>query len=195
MTELKITKSQKTALTRISNRVSKMLDGYDPDFKISDDEEFVFCSNNLLYLKGQAADLAEMKQYLSDPLKEAVKRVSELFKAPEKACAEVEKHLKQKLSEYILARREDSQKALESAITDEGADPAKMQAAMSIAAPDVEGISIRESKRVVIRDESLIPEEYYVIDKKKVEKAAKAGVEIPGVLLVDSVTIAASKKS
>ena len=66
---------------------------------------------------------------------------------------------------------------------------------MSIGAPEVEGISIRESKRVVIRDESLIPEEYYVIDKKKVEKAAKAGVEIPGVLLVDSVTIAASKKS
>ena len=194
MSELRITKQQKTTLTKISNRVTKMLDGFDPDFKITDNDDFVFFSNNLLYLKGQAADLAEMKDYLAAPLKEAARRVSELFKPSEKACAEVEKHIKEKLSEFILVRRAEQQTALDSAISEAPHSPAKMQAAMSIAAPEVEGISIRESKRVVISDESLIPEEYYAIDKKKVEKAAKAGVEIPGVLLVDSVTIAASKK-
>lgn len=46
-------------------------------------------------------------------------------------------------------------------------------------------LGLRKEKKVVVKDESLVPDEYWVIDMVKLSKVAKAGVTIPGVEVVE----------
>ena len=60
-------------------------------------------------------------------------------------------------------------------------------------------LSVREAAQecleaAIIEDETKIPIEYFALDKTKIKKAAKAGVEIPGVRLIETPSIAAIAK-
>lgn len=49
-------------------------------------------------------------------------------------------------------------------------------------------LGIRKTKDIKVVDESLIPKEYWVVDLVKVRKVALAGVEIPGVKVVEKIS-------
>lgn len=109
------------------------------------------------------------------------------FDRAEKERARKEQERQNKLYEQRMARAEAK-----------GKDPSEVKAPLVVAAPpsstkSIQGsFSVKTIKKLVITDESKIPEQYFdrIRNDKRIEQALRAEIDVPGATLVEELTSA-----
>jgi hypothetical protein len=165
------------------------------------DDETLRVAVTLLSNANKLADRAkEEKEKVTAPLNEALKAERARWKPLEDACANIVATLKSKILTYnahqeaerakkeaqLLARAEKGTMKVETVVNKLAALPdtsASVQTAMG-------AVQYRTVKKLSITDINLIPREYLVVDEVKVKEALKAGVVVPGAIIIEEKTIA-----
>ena len=165
------------------------------DFKITDDVSYKAAGELLIEVKGAAKELDEVRTSFVKPLNDIVREVNAFFKPAQDFFKQAEAVAKAAIGAYVLAQRAEQQRLLLAASTAAAQvtvaqvvagrpDPAVtlMQAAQDAAAPQMDGVSIREVFEWDLMDASQVPREYLSPDTAKINAAVKAGVhDIPGI--------------
>ena len=133
-----------------------------------------------------------MRKAVTGPFKEALAEVDGHFKTALSVTEKVESSIKDGMSNYIAACVEEAQELMNEAVANK--DSEALIEAANYSQPPVSGISTRTNQRVIVTDADKIPRKYMKLDESAVKRAAKAGVEIPGVQVVTSPSIAVTVK-
>lgn len=187
----------------IQKEVSKIV-GIASALKIKDKNDLQEATNLLTKIKVIGKELLFAKEKITKPLNEALKSARGFFAPVENEWLRAEKIVKEKMLDYqkeemVKAAKETSKIEAKVEAGKMGFDKAadKIEAitpAKTIASEGGGSAQFRPIKKVVVEDESKIPDEYWVLDMVKVRKVALAGVEIPGVKIVEEMTIAGATK-
>jgi hypothetical protein len=122
---------------------------------------------------------------ITKPLNEALRVANGMFRPYLVKLDEAEKILKGKITDYKLLEdkrlSEERQKNLAS--VDPFDTSAETMALVEDTQLKIDGLSFRNEKEVVIIDESLIPNKYWVLDMKKLNDDVKHGEKVAGVEL------------
>jgi len=196
---MQITKAETEQINKLKKPAMKIANAYvDPEdgevFEVELDttSDYKEVAGDLILIKSRIKELEDLKKGITKPMREALEKVSDHFKPPLEIMKAVESAIKIGMSRYVLSVREAAQECLEAAIAN--SDTTGIQEAQSFKEPSITGIQVRNNQTVIIEDETKIPIEYFALDKTKIKKAAKAGVEIPGVRLIETPSIAAIAK-
>jgi len=145
-------------------------------------------------LKAKGKFIEEQKKSLTDPMNLALKNTRKMFKPAETNYAEAVKVMKEKIKIYVIAQEEkkaEKEKAIREKeksgdIKTEEAE-IKIQALKDVKKDGETGtMHMRTTKGIEITDEAKIPREYYSLNMVRIRKEALAGVEIPGVKVVET---------
>ena len=196
---MQITKAETEQISKLKKPAMKIANAYvDPEdgevFEIELDTpgDYKEVAGDLVLIKSRLKEIEDLKKGITKPIREALDKVNEHFKQPIEIMKSVESAIKKGMSGYIVGVREAAQECLEEALAN--SDTAGIQEAQSYKEPTITGIQVRNNQTVIIEDETKIPPEFLTVDKAKVKKAAKAGIEIPGVRLIETPSIAAVAK-
>ena len=196
---MQITKVETDQINKVKAPAMRLAKTYiDPDdgeiFEVELDcqSDFDQVGSDLISIKSKIKELEEMEKTSTKPQREALANVKALFKSPLDLLKAVESSIKKGMSDYVISVRGEKQQAMIEAVKSQ--DPNDMLRVSDMKDPAFTGIQIRNSQTVIIEDRTQIPAEYLKVDEAKVKKAAKAGVEIPGVRLIEKPTIAAIAK-
>lgn len=147
--------------------------------------------------------ITQKKESITKPVNEALKNVRAFFAPLEKQWWNAEKIVKDKMINYQndqIAKAAKETEKIEDKVEKgkltfgkaaeriEAVTPQKNVVANSGA------IQFRTKKEVVIDNEMLIPREYLILDMIKIRKVALAGVNIPGVRVIEKQTVAGITK-
>jgi len=127
------------------------------------------------------------RRFFTDPLNQQVKSINDLFRKYSEPLVEADKIVRNKVLAYQAeeARRvaEEQQKALEEAKAQAEPIPISMvEEPEKTVRADAGSATTRQSWTFKIVDPSQVPDEYKVVDEKKIAAVVKAGVRnIPGV--------------
>lgn len=137
----------------------------------------------------EAEALAELKEQ-EKPLAAKIRGVADKLKELKRLC-------RTHIGAYAVRRSQEviddaTERALMAAIATGDESFLDILPVSPKAVPNVAGIVFRSKERVVVTDESVIPEEFFTLtlNMRMVEAAAKAGVPIPGVRLTKSTEVA-----
>lgn len=135
------------------------------------------------------------KEKVTKPLNEALKAERARWKPVETVYEEAVEIIRGKMTEYQTAevKRQREEEARIAARVGEGKGKLKVETAVR-QMEDIEKadgtvktesglVKFREDKVLKIMDETFIPDEYWVLDEKKILGALKAGVDVPGAVL------------
>lgn len=168
---------------------------------VSNDEELAKVSDIIKGIKVFAKRVQEEMDATILPAKEIITHTKEKYDPYLKTCVNAEQALKAKAGLY-MENKEKIRLAQEKKIQDdlESGKIKKVDTAVKKleALPDqvksvkteVSGLSMKKIKDIEITDRNLIPDEYWVVDEQKVKKVALAGIEIPGVKVIEKSSIA-----
>ena len=155
------------------------------EFKIANKEHYDNGTNLLLDIRKVYKTIKARKEEITKPLSSALKSARDLFKPLETTLKSAEDNLKQEVINYQeILNKEALEKRLELL---KGTDPLKddpeLQTKLAeLDKGDVDGLSTRTTKEVVITDEKLVPKKYWKIDLILLRKdALKPRNIIPGV--------------
>lgn len=146
----------------------------------------------LLTKINRAGDMLKtMKESVTKPLNEALKRFRDMFAGPEAQYKEAKAIVGLKMAEYYdlqeVKRKKEEEKIAAKVETGKMSldTAAKKMEALPEVQKKVEGasgkVTFREDRKAVIFDPSLVPCKYHMVDETRAKKAALAGEEIPGV--------------
>lgn len=160
--------------------------------EVKDPKSMEVASKMLSELNVQLDRITEEKEKVTKPLNEALKAERGRWKPIETILETSIDHLRGSISEYQTAevKRVREEEARIANRVGEGKGKLKVETAVAkieaIDTPESKVItaagmvSFREDKVLVIQDESKIPDEYWVIDEKKLLDALKGGASVPG---------------
>lgn len=190
-------------------------------FEVTTAADFERGAEILKAIKAALNSTEEQRKEITQPLDASKKRVMDLFRPFTDSLAAAERKLKQRLvswkNEQDRIAREEARKADEKARKDreklekqaadaeaagrtERADALRDRAVSIVAAvpiteaPRVSGISTRKIYKFRIVDASKVPDQYKVIDEKRigaVVRALKTDANIPGVEVYEETSLAA----
>jgi len=135
------------------------------------------------------------KEKVTKPLNEALKAERARWKPVETVNEEAIEIVRGKMSAFQTAetKRQREEEARIAARVGEGKGKLKFETAIKkideVEKPDVQVntesgmVKFREDKVLKIMDETFIPDEYWVLDEKKILSALKGGVNVPGAVL------------
>jgi hypothetical protein len=173
------------------------------ELKVANKDDLQEATNLLAKIKMIGRDILSAKEQITKPLNETLRNVRGFFAPVESQWSEAEVIVKKKMLDFQRAE-------LAKAKTEEVKIEAKVEAGkMSFdkAAEKIEEVTpektikaeggngsaqFKKIRVVKVEDEKLIPDEYWVLDMVKVRKVALAGVEIPGVKVVEELSVAGS---
>ena len=177
-------KSQISKLEKLANEV-----------QITTQEENESALNLKSKLKEIGKEITTRKEAITKPLNEALKSARDLFRPLEEQYETAENLVGRKLIDYkqkieaenrekeakIAARVEKGTMKVETAEKklEEIKTPEKT------VHTDHGAVQFRKIKKVRITDENLIPRKYFVPDNVLIRKDALAGIEIPGVIVIE----------
>jgi len=132
------------------------------------------------------------KDRIIKPAKEIIKQTKAKYEVLEEQCTKLEQNIKLRILDYEnrkAARREIDNTELTQQIQ---TGKIKLEEAIELYQPTqkTKGIQIRTHKEIIITNESIIPDEYWILDMVKIRKDALAGKEIAGVTIQDKKIIA-----
>jgi len=169
------------------------------ELSIKTDADMPGASELFLKIKAVGNLIKQRKDTITRPLYKMYKDAMDYFKPLEQEYSNAERVVSQKISEY--REKQMAKAAKETAKIEEKVEMGKID--FQKAAEKIEKIAPQKSvetgagavqfrtiKEVVVEDETKIPREYFVLDMVKVRKVALAGVEIPGVKVVDKQVVA-----
>lgn len=181
-------------LAPLKGQISK-LEKNANEIQITTSEEYGSAIALKAKLKEIGKEITAKKESITKPLNEALKSARALFAPLEEQYKTAENLVGRKLIDYkqkveaenrekeakIAARvekgtmkEETAEKKLEEIKTPE-----------KTIATDHGKVQFRKIKKVRITDENLIPRKYFVPDNVLIQKDALAGIEIPGVIVVE----------
>lgn len=215
LVDLKIAQPDNTAETRARQALARV-DG----MSVANAEDYQVAADELMAIKRKWNEVEVQRKELKGPIDEAAKRIQAFFKPPLDFLAQAEAVLKRKMvtwkSEQDRIAREEQRKADEKARKErerlereaakaaaagreERAEVLRERAEVVVAAPvapvapKVSGISTRKAYMFRIVDASKVPDQYKVIDEKRigaVVRALKMDANIPGVEVYEELTMA-----
>ena len=136
-------------------------------------------------------DVDAQRRFFTDPMNNHVKTINGLFKGYSGPLDESDQVVRRKLTEYHIEQKRIAREAQEAAIAEAestDADDMIIESVMQVEQPDKTvrvasgSATMRDVWAYEIVDPAQIPEEYKVIDEKRIAAVVKAGVRnIPGV--------------
>lgn len=167
---------------------------------IASDQDLPVATELLAKIKQVGKLIKERKEEITKPLNAALASARELFKPIETSHADAEAIIKRKVLAYqdkVEAERAAAAAKL-AARVEKGTMRTDTAMRKMEELPEVQKktataggtLSTRVIKKVHIVDESLLPREYLLPDNVKINKAALAGVVIPGVEVREEKTLA-----
>ena len=193
-----LTKSQNTSIVKLNKEAGNLTSEYlDEDgealmIQLETDEEYSGIAKHLLHVKTYQKRLKEMRKAVTGPFKDALAEVDGHFKTALSVTEKVESSIKDGMSNYIAACVEEAQELMNEAVANK--DSEALIEAANYSQPPISGISTRVNQQVIITDKEAIPREFLKVDESAIKRAAKAGVKIPGVEVVDRPLIAVTVK-
>lgn len=166
--------------------------------KIQDNQSF----EDLLKFRSKAylisKKIEEQKKAITAPMRESINEANKFFKPIEEQYSEICSYL----DPYLLEYRDSQKKKINSSMDEIEANPAKFEEQLNSDLVELKNkystedatIYFRDDKKVVVTDESKIPEMYLSPDMAKIKADIKAGKKINGVSLEDRETIVVRKK-
>lgn len=142
----------------------------------------------------------EMDKFI-DPAKQIIAETKAKYDPYLKTCLNAEQALKAKAAIY-MEQKEKERIAAEKKINDdlESGKIKKVETAVkkleklpeqqTSMKTENSGLSMKKIKDIEIVDFNLVPKEYWTLDIVKVKKVALAGIEIPGVKVIEKTSIA-----
>lgn len=169
------------------------------NLEIKTKEDLVPATELLGKIKSVGKIIKDKKEGMTKPINEALKNIRSFFSPVELQFNNAETIVKRKMEIFNNAERLKAIKKTE--VIEKKVEEGKMSFDKAVEkiesiTPDrkVEtesgAVQFRTIKEVIIEDEKLIPREYLVVDTVKVRKVALAGVEIPGVKVVEKQIVA-----
>ena len=173
---------------------AKAIIAYLKEVVIDDDDQYTAGAEQLVELKQQLKDLKAEKADLLEPLKAQQKAITNETDGPIRLFEQAESVMKDALLAYTVLKEDRAQKQLAAAYahgnTEEGATHALALIEQATSKPEAKGISYRKHTVVDVSDAGKLPREFMMPDMKKIEAAAKAGIQIPGVTVREEQRVA-----
>jgi hypothetical protein len=181
------------------------------DFKVTTVDQYNAAGDHLKLVKALQGTLDAQHRVLKAPILESGRRIDAFFKEPRDRAADAERVLKAAMLGYTRAqevlRQQQEAKARELADKErlklesqaqkleakgkvEQAEAKREMAAViptpviAVETPKIAGVSMRETWSFEVVDAKLVPDEYKVVDERKlgaVVRALKSATNIPGV--------------
>jgi len=131
-------------------------------------------------------EMDSRRRFFTDPLNQQVKSINDLFRDYSEPLVEADKTVRSKVLAYQAEEAkkaaEQQQKAYEEARATEGFVPIMGEEPEKTVRASAGSASTRQVWTFKIVDPSLVPDEYKLIDEKKIAAVVKAGIrQIPGV--------------
>jgi len=170
---------------------------------ISNIEELTRATEMLAKVKTIGKQIAERKLSITAPLNEALKNARSLFAPIEAQWAEAERIIKDKMTAYqekAIAQANARKAKIEQQVEagkmsfDKAADKIEAITPPTTTTAKSGAVQFRTRKDVQIEDENKLPREYLLPDMVKIRKVALAGIEIPGVKVVEVQSVAGITK-
>ena len=161
------------------------------ELSIKSDEDMPGASELFLKIKAVGNLIKQRKDTITRPLYKMYKDAMDYFKPLEQEYVNAEKQMAKaaketaKIEEKVEMGKIDFQKA---------AEKIEKIAPQKSVETGAGAVQFRTIKEVVVEDETKIPREYFVLDMVKVRKVALAGVEIPGVKVIEKQIVAGIAK-
>lgn len=178
-------------------RTAASMDAYTSHLVISSDIEKANASEMLARVAKMRKALEERRVYYTKPLLEHKKRIDDLFKRWTVPLEEIDRKIRQAITNYNAVVEEERRKKeelerkkrelLEEIAAEEGRELPPPAPVEPLPIPKtVRTSSGTVASRMVwdfeVEDEALVPREYLAVDTAKIRAAVRAGVrEIPGV--------------
>lgn len=141
---------------------------------VTTEEEHAFAGDVLLTVKAQWKELEEKRTAVTGPINDALKELNSWFRPAQGPLKEAERILKEKISTYIIARKQANEAAMlaaaEAAQAGDGAT-AMVHVGAIQEAPRVAGISVKEVWDFEVENIDEVPREFLTLDEKKVREA------------------------
>lgn len=183
------------ALVPHQHHIASVLEVLDDTGEIASQEEFEAYSDVLREVKTRRKVIAEEEDKVTRPQREALAAARALFKTLDAQFESAEKKLKALIADYDQRRKEEEKKALEAALQSDNARALVNLAAQ--AAPVAQGVSVRTLYDFIIVDPDKIPDDFWVVDEKKigaVVRSTKGSIVIPGVEIVQRSSVSVRGK-
>lgn len=151
---------------------------------IKTDDDAEQAAEMLIHLKIQVDTAEEKRKEYVQPSQEAISRINADFKKITEPRLDIMSKLKENILSYVRVRKVEikkEEKALQkkmgdrSLVLDNGLD--------KLVASNGE-IRFRREVNIKVVNKKLVPDKYWIIDTKAIEKDMKDGEEIPGVKIV-----------
>lgn len=143
-------------------------------------EEFVQASEALKQLKSSYNDAESQYKELTDPLKKVVKIIDGKWKPIKQTFEATETYIKNLLLQYrqveqakLLEKAEKEAKKVEKKSPEMAADIRAIALTRQVT-PVVEGQSFRKHWKHEVMEPSMVPDEFWIIDEKRLAAYAKA---------------------
>lgn len=174
------------------------------ELKVENKDDLQEATNLLTKIKMIGKDLLFAKENITKPLNETLRNIRGFFAPVEAQWSEAERIVKNKMLNYqkqelakaeVVANKVEEKVEAGKMTFEKGAE--KIEEAMPAKTVQSEtggSAQFKKIKKVEIVDEKLIPDEYWDLNLIKVRKVALAGVEIPGVKVVEELTVAGATK-
>ena len=184
-------------ITIIKQKVSKAL-SLSEMLAINDAKGLAGAIDFLQKIKLTGKVIKNAKEKITKPLNAALKEARDLFRPAENDYLQAEKNVKQKILDYNIAeekKREEQERKLAERV-EKGTlkmDTAvkKIEEMPGVSQQGKTGkVSMRTIQKVVINNEAKLPRKYLIPNETLIRKDALAGVEIPGVEIVEEKLLA-----
>lgn len=175
MTKNKIISNEDLALVEIETTQAQKA------MEIKSDRDVEKSAEILISLKTQVDALESKRKEYTQPAQETIDRINDDFKLLTKPRVNYIILLKEKIVEYVSMRKKElssKEKELQiemkdrSLILDNGSD--------KIVCSSGE-LRFRKSTDIKVTNRNIVPEKYWILDEKKIEKDLDAGIDVPGI--------------
>lgn len=169
------------------------------DLQIKTKDDLPMAAELLSEIKIVGKAITEKKESITKPLNLALKNARAFFAPVETQYENAERIVKNKMNDFQNA--EIAKAAKKTEVIENKVEEGKMSFDKAVEkieeiTPEKKveaksgSIQFRTVKEVIIKDENKIPREYLVLDMVKIRKVALAGIEIPGVEVVEKQSVA-----
>lgn len=169
------------------------------DLQIKTKDDLPMAAELLSEIKIVGKAITEKKESITKPLNLALKNARAFFAPVETQYENAERIVKNKMNDFQnaeLAKAAKKTEVIENKVEEGKMSFDKAVEKIEEITPEKKveaksgSIQFRTVKEVIIKDENKIPREYLVLDMVKIRKVALAGIEIPGVEVVEKQSVA-----
>ena len=164
--------------------------------EISDDEDMEIAVNLLGGIATAKKKTEKQRKFFTESLNQQVKKINELFHSFTNPLLKAERIIKQKVAAYHVEKERKAQEEMAEALSEAQSGDEVMpvvipnQPQRTVQA-DTGSATIKKVWTFQVENPALVPEQYKVVDEKKIRAAIASGIrEIPGVRIFLSPQVA-----